>query len=296
MNLPNHGRKSLIKLYSNLIKCKTVDVKSSWQELKDCVIRDYNSRTPVAEYALLPKTILSSNFSKDSFKLKILNHGCGSGLPDLYWVALGYSNLISVDVYSEEKHKLYSKLNKVLKVCGEIEDDIFFIYDGLNLPIGDKKVDIINSNAVVEHLSDLYYVNYFKEQGRVLKNGGLALHVIPQRFQPFDSHTQTWFVHWLPRSVQIWLIKKLGKYNPDVPLELRSKFKHLRLLRKFVGQCEDISVDYYMNSGVKGEDFYDGKTKRGFVFRLCNLPILKIFLPKLLGPRLCLIAVTTKNA
>ena len=296
MNSVNHGRRSLIKLYSNLINCKTDNIKSSWIELKECVNRDYNSGSPVAEYALLPKTIASNKFSTDKFKLKILNHGCGSGLADLYWVALGYTNLLAVDVYSEESNALYSKLNKILKVCDEIKDDIFFTYEGLQLPIGDKQVDIINSNAVVEHLSDIYYVNYFKEQGRVLKKGGIALHVIPQRLQPFDSHTQTWFVHWLPKFMQNWLIKKLGNYNPDLTLELRSKYSHLKLIRQHIGQCKDISIDYYMNSIIKDEDFYDNKSKRGFIFRLCNLPILKTFLPKLLSPLLCLIVVATRNA
>lgn len=295
MNLENHGRQSLIKIYSDLINCETDDVKKIWRRFKDCVLTDYRSAAPVAEYVLLPNIIERFGPAQDCYNLKILNHGSGSGLPDLYWVALGYTQLVSVDIYSEHQQKLTLKLNHILKLCCEIEDDIFFLYDGKKLPVEDGSVDVVNSNAVVEHLTDVFFENYFKEESRVLRGGGVALHVIPQRLQPFDSHTQTWCIHWLPRSWHSWLIKQLGKHNIDVPVVLRSKYTHLRILRKYIGKCRDISVDYFMNSEIKREDFYDKKSQRGLAYKLCNLPILKIFLPSMVSPMLCLITVTTRN-
>ena len=295
METPEIGRAAIVKKYLRLLDNNEKGVLRAWIDFKAAVIFDYKSDAPVAEFALLPKTI-EKNFSKLSTQdISILNHGCGTGVPDLYWVALGYSNLTSVDIFSRDRKETFKKLNELLKTMNEIKKDIFFIYDGLTLPLRKNQVDVVNSNAVVEHLSDEFYENYFSEQGRVLKENGIALHVIPQRLQPYDSHTQTWFVHWLPGRIQSRLIKTFGRYNPDLVLHLRSKFTHIKHIKKQIGEVDDRSIDYFMNSKVKKEDFYDSKTKRGLIFQISNLPVFKSFLPKILSYLLCLIVVSKKT-
>ena len=289
------GRQAIKDKYLRLLNSNSKDTNQAWIDFKNTVILDYESDAPVAELSLLPKIIERKFLKVPKHNISILSHGCGSGMPDLYWIALGYSNLISVDIFSVEKEKKFHRLNNILKIVKESKKNIFLIYDGSTLPVKTGQIDVVSSNAVVEHLSDEFYENYFCDEARVLKKGGIALHVIPQRRQPFDSHTQTWFIHWLPKSLQLPLVKIFGRYNADLVLQLRSRYTHLKKLKDKIGEIDDLSVDYFMTSKVKIGDFYDGKLKRGLVFKICNLPGFRIFLPHILKPLLCLISVTTKT-
>lgn len=49
--------------------------------------------------------------------------------------------------------------------------------DGVNLPLPDESVDFVFSSNVLEHVTDLDAL--FAEQLRILKPGGLALHIMP---------------------------------------------------------------------------------------------------------------------
>lgn len=237
----NIGRKALKNFYSLLLESD--EILSDWNNFQRCAVADFNSAAPVAEYAFLLNKIRSSHvIHNDHNSIKVLNHGAGSELPELYWIANGFKDIKSVDIFSEGRSQLYKKLNQILINVTEIEEDIFHIYDGLHLPFNDSMFDFINSNAVVEHLSDKHYFQYFKEQARVLKVGGKAIYVIPQRLQPYDSHNQTWFLHYLPSKFHAPLNKRFGRYNADLTLVLRSKFTHLRYITKVIGPCSDHSI------------------------------------------------------
>ena len=283
------GRKALVKKYDELLNSNDINAQDIWASFKELAIRDYNSKMPIPEISLILKKIEHHYPKKLKSKVFILDHGCGSGFPDLYWIANGYTNIVCFDIYSQEKSKIYQKLNNIL----DFKRDVFNIYDGFSLPIDDKSIDIINSNAVVEHLPDEVYEKYFIEEGRVLKDKGISLHVIPQRLQPYDSHTQTWFVHWLPEVFHTPLVKAFGRYNPDLVLKLRTKYTHIKYINNHIGQSKDLSLEYFMNTKIKQEDYYD-RQKRGIFFQVCNLPILKYFLPQMFKPLLCLILVSKK--
>ena len=289
------GRSSLVNLYNQLITTtKSNEFFNIWLKFKEISLKDFNSKTPIPEIALLPRNIetMYGNINKEN--ISILNHGSGSGFPDLYWISLGYTNLLSFDLYDKNRAKLYVKLNKFLKRNKVIKKDVFHVYDGKKLPLANGTTDVIVSNAVIEHLPDETYEMYFIEEERVLRDGGFCLHVIPQRFQPYDSHTRTWFIHWFPRQFHVSLIKMFGIYNPNLTLVLRTRTTHLRNL-KYIGKVEDKSLNYFMNTKIKKDDFLDGKKSRGIFFFIITLPILKYFFPILLKPLMVLITITKKD-
>jgi len=50
-------------------------------------------------------------------------------------------------------------------------------YDGRNIPFEDNRFDVVFSSNVLEHVSDLVYLG--QEMGRVLKDDGVVVHVLP---------------------------------------------------------------------------------------------------------------------
>lgn len=68
-------------------------------------------------------------------------------------------------------------------------------YDGVNIPYADESFDLVFSCAVLPFIKDLPPV--LRETHRVLKPGGLAIHIAPRR---------TWRL-WTSLSHPIWLLK-----------------------------------------------------------------------------------------
>lgn len=56
------------------------------------------------------------------------------------------------------------------------------------LPFADNEVDLVVSRSVIEHLRRPEA--FFDEAARVLKSGGLTIHVVPSRFAPFAIANQ----------------------------------------------------------------------------------------------------------
>lgn len=59
----------------------------------------------------------------------------------------------------------------------EFQDQNIKIYDGKNIPFKDSSFDLVFSSHVLEHIEDSQFTN--DELARVLKPGGLAIHVMP---------------------------------------------------------------------------------------------------------------------
>ena len=105
---------------------------------------------------------LNQIVSKLPEKCKILEIGGGSGWQAKNLEKLGYK-VFSIDV----KDSFYLQ-EKIFDVQ---------IYDGINIPFKNKKFDVIFSSNVLEHIKSVD--NYQKEISRVLKDDGLAIHIIP---------------------------------------------------------------------------------------------------------------------
>jgi SAM-dependent methyltransferase len=61
-------------------------------------------------------------------------------------------------------------------------------------PYEDGSFDLVVSNHVIEHVSDLDFV--FSEIRRVLKDGGVSLHLFPLGHYVYEGHFFMPFVHW----------------------------------------------------------------------------------------------------
>jgi SAM-dependent methyltransferase len=198
--------------------------------------------------------------------IAILDHGCGPGSTLIWLAALGYTNVHGVDVGG----KLAAQ-NRLARVCWGKTTDPFLVYDGGKLPFDDQQFDLIISQQVLEHVPEAQLDSYYSEEGRVLKPGGLALHQVPHRLIPYDSHTRTWMLHLLPKGLSSRAMRAIGNQWPD-HLHLRWPWVHMRMTRRHIGPCELVTSRRLQQTQVF--DYYDGPSSlRRMLARMCALPV-----------------------
>lgn len=140
--------------------------------------------------------------------LRILDFGCGSGKLVIFLRMLGFTDVRGVDVHADGE-----AVSRVLATRLGLPPDIFATYDTVTLPYADASFDLIVSEEVLEHVHNLD--DYYREAARVLRPGGSALLLFPHRMMPFDSHSRTWFVHYLPASLRRVLYDRLTSQGGD---------------------------------------------------------------------------------
>ncbi len=200
-------------------------------------------------------------------EIVILDHGCGGALTLYYLAVLGYSNFWGVDVGGD-----FATRNAIAHSKFGHEEARLSVYDGTMLPLPDGEVDVVFSQQVVEHLSDAVLEPYYREEARVLKPGGLAVHYVPHRLVPYDSHTKTWLIHYLPGPLYRRAGLLLGSPIPDY-LYLRWPWTHKALLRKHVGPVEDLTTARFAT--LPDADNYDGSLRlRTLLARAMQAPLV----------------------
>lgn len=202
-------------------------------------------------------------------KVRILDHGCGGGGTLLYLLILGYKGIHGVDIGGD-----CANLNRLLRdECG-IEEERFVLYDGRSLPFDDETFDLLFSEEVVEHVPEAMIGSYYSEGARVLRRDGIAYFTVPHRLGPYDSHTRTWFIHYLPRRIALALhgwksdSRRLFVENH---LFLRWPGFHQAMVRKQYGASEDITRGRLMT--LVNLDYYDGPRRlRLWLGRVSRIP------------------------
>jgi SAM-dependent methyltransferase len=240
------------------------DLRQNWRAFVEMV-----SSVPEQPYHL--RLILSELDSvrggRERSQIAVFDHGCGPGSTLIWLAALGYINVFGVDV----GHALVAQ-NRLARVCWGATDDHFIVYDGKGLPFRDGTFDLIISQQVLEHVPDDQFEAYYSEEARVLRPGGRALHQVPHRLIPYDSHTRTWFLHMLPRKMSVWMMALRHRQWPD-HLHLRWPWVHMRMARKHIGPCTSLSQLRLMQ--LQQFDYYDGPVGvRRVLARLCGLPLI----------------------
>ena len=81
-------------------------------------------------------------------------------------------------------------------------------YDGKKIPFNIYFFDFIFSQQVLEHVEDNLLKYYLSEEKRTLKDTGMIFHQIPHRLGPYEGHTKKWCIHWLPKNLHRFLLKK----------------------------------------------------------------------------------------
>lgn len=222
-----------------------------WSQAVDTVER-YRDQPPTHFVPLLREL---GRLDAEREDVRILDHGCGSGASLLFLMALGYRQIYGVDLGGPGP-----ALNRLLAELYGEQDPRFFHYDGSSLPLADDSVDFVFSQQVLEHVGPSLLSRYYSEEARVLRPGGLAYHQVPHRLTPYDTHTRTWFVHYMPRGMADAGYRMLGRDADWVNdhLFLRWPWVHRRLASRFIGSTKDttttrlsLSLDYGSYEGPR---------------------------------------------
>lgn len=205
---------------------------------------------------------------KPRAQIRILEHGCGGGSTLLYLLALGYAGIHGIDLGGPT-----AALNRIVGASG-VDGGRFAVYDGRKLPYPDASIDFVFSQQVLEHVAPPVIGAYYAEEARVLAVGGIAYHQVPHRLVPYESHTRTWFTHYLPWPLALRLYRLLGRDSlvAGKHLFLRGPGFHRRQMRRLFGHCRDLTADRLR--GLRIEEYYDGpRGLRRLVAMVANAPV-----------------------
>ncbi len=228
----------------------------------------------ICEAIPIPSHLCSIIEAADAKKETILlDHGCGTGINVLYLYVLGYKSIVGIDL--EYRIEMFRQINKFLIDQNITEKELLVSYDGANVPFDSDHFDLIYSTQVIEHLSDQDFDNYFREEHRLLKKGGIIVHEFPHRGMIFDGHLQTVLIHILPDLLLKKLLKMLGSRRHEIVgngLYLRFYGEVRRnLLQSFTG-FEDLTLNR-LRQPVDLHD-YEGSVPIRRMFSYCvRLPV-----------------------
>jgi len=126
-----------------------------------------------------------------------LGSGAGTFLEAFYpWP----HKIVALDVSPKKLHELREVFPAVPAVVG----------DATRLPFPDGSVDCVFCNALLEHIPPATRPLMAEELRRVAKRYFV---VVPNRQFPFEPHSKTFFLHWLPRRhfrAALFVLRKLG--------------------------------------------------------------------------------------
>jgi ubiquinone/menaquinone biosynthesis C-methylase UbiE len=159
----------------------------------------------------------------------VVDVGGGKTLRYAEWIAPGEARIVAVDISEAElsvnEHVSETRVGDVTK----------------HMPFEDAEVDVITSSSVLEHLPDVD--GFFAEASRVLKEGGVMIHVFPGRYAPFAVLNRM-----LPESAKRWLLFRL--YPETRGLCGFRAFYHYCYFDAMVRECEQ--NDFEIVSAVPG--------------------------------------------
>ena len=163
--------------------------------------------------------------------------------------------------------------NRLLQERFGISERRFSVYDGRRLPLPNDSIDFLFSEEVLEHVHPTMIEDYYAEedQSALAGCGGLPPGAAP--LVPYESHTRTWVLHYLPRVLSLPLYRLLGRNAEFVRqhLFLRRPGFHYAMFRRHIGDYTDRTSDRL--AGLTLFDYYDGPVRlRRLVARLVGIP------------------------
>ncbi len=258
------------------------DWEAGWDEFAAAAAGDDGS--PPYHLASILDALDEARAGRPPGDIRLLDHGCGGGLTLLYLLARGYTGVHGVDIGGTVDH-----WNRLLKSRFGVDEPRFIIYDGQRLPFPDDHFDFIFSEEVIEHVRPAALAAYYAEERRTARPGALVFHRAPHRLTPYESHTQTWLLHYLPRGLWLRALRVLGRdtTTAETALFLRWPWVHRRLVRRALGHCVDRTRRRFV--GFTNTADYDGpKRLRAFAGRLATAPVIG----RVVTPAVCVLAMT----
>lgn len=155
---------------------------------------------------------------------QVLDVGCGNGA---FMIAFAKAGAAVSGI--EVNETLTAIANEALAEAGI--SGTALTYDGVTFPFPDRTFDFAFCASVLEHVSDPQKL--LAETARVLKPGGKVYLAFPNRWRPVETHTQVWFLGYLPRSWARMLLRQFWKRNSidELNLHFLSFWKLRRLMR-----------------------------------------------------------------
>ena len=236
------------------------------------MVRDTEVSPPYHLVAILHQLkILETETGIPRHQITILDHGCGGGLTLMYLAALGYRNVFGIEVGSGTE-----QIDCALKQIIGSEERRVLHYDGYRIPFPDGYFHLIFSQQVMEHVEDELIHPYIEEEGRVLSELGIVYHQIPHRWTPWESHTKTWCIHYLPRNLRRRAYALLGQ-DPDYVEKILYLRSPLFLFRKFNDIFHSVrNENLYRLQLVPDPSYYDGNIRlRNIVSGAAKLPLVR---------------------
>lgn len=108
------------------------------------------------------------------------------------------------------------------------------VSDGCNLPFAEKSVDIVFSNAVIEHLQPDRQLLMAREIMRVGRSWFVAT---PNFWYPIELHHKLPFIHFFPQKWQELIAERFGTWPQGEPIhlltarQLKALFPNSRILK-----------------------------------------------------------------
>jgi SAM-dependent methyltransferase len=127
----------------------------------------------------------------------VLDYGCGAGQVVEMGLAQGLQ-ISGVDVFYAG-----SMDREIVEKNGLMGKSVFPITDG-RIPFPDQQFDLVVSNQVFEHVSDLN--GAVAEIHRVLKSEGHMLALFPHAGVLWEAHMSLPLTHWFPRGSKMRLL------------------------------------------------------------------------------------------
>lgn len=127
-------------------------------------------------------------------EIRVLDLGCGRGTTVLKLLALGF-DAYGVDIDPEP---IRNGRNIFIQSGHSPDKRLLVISAGEKLPFNDDFFDVVLSDQVFEHISDLE--SEAKDLARITCLGGIGLHFFPAKWNVVEPHVFVPFVHWLPKN------------------------------------------------------------------------------------------------
>jgi len=171
-------------------------------------------------------------YSVTSADVKILDFGCGSGSAVVEARAKG------LDVFGCDLSNGLGSAPKVLVERGVLRGIDMSNY---RIPFENDQFDLVASHQVLEHVQK--YEEVLREIRRVLKLGGISIHMFPSRYSPIEPHvsvplaTMIRSMNWL----KIWAYLGIrNEYQNDLPARKVAElnYQYLNTSTNYLTKCE----------------------------------------------------------
>jgi SAM-dependent methyltransferase len=125
--------------------------------------------------------------------VRLLDVGCGRGDTVAWLLSRGW-NAHGVDICPDYLEHGRQYLDRIGADRGRLQ----VLDNDFRYPFPDSSFDLVLSDQVIEHVSDLD--SFGREIARVSAVGATGLHIYPAKWRPIEVHMATPLVHWLPKG------------------------------------------------------------------------------------------------